>query len=289
MLLALSKSSTDTALDLSEYALLFFGLVLVAGIFGEYKKVPKRIASWPKAVFEILVMVGVAGELLGDGGVFAFSRALQTISDRDLAEMKNRLELSTATLSADMHFMDAISTANQDALHLEISKVEQEAARFNEVAERERLARVKVEEQLAWRTLSPVQKETLVAAMRPFPGTRVHITCIVGDAEGGAYAEDFDEIVRRAGWKTTEVSPSGMLVQGSAPHGLILEYRDLKGAAETLLAALTEIGIKPSAVGPTEQKGYDIVLEIGVKPRPGQNARPSKGSVIIDLPVENPK
>ena len=48
----------------------------------------------------------------------------------------------------------------------------------------------------------------MVAALRPFSGTKVHIMCIVGDAEGGAYADDFDEVVRRAGWKPAEVSPS---------------------------------------------------------------------------------
>ncbi len=92
MLLSLSKSSTSTALDLSEYALLFFGLVLVVGIFGEYKKVPKRFARWPKELFEILVMVGVAGELLGDGGVFLFSHRLQTLEGADIQALDVKAE-----------------------------------------------------------------------------------------------------------------------------------------------------------------------------------------------------
>ena len=68
-----------------------------------------------------------------------------------------------------------------------------------------------------------------------------------------------------------------------------MEYRELKGAAEALIGALKGMGIKPSTVGITGQKGYDAVIEIGIKPRPGRKACPSKGSVIIDLPVENPK
>ena len=83
---SLSKSATTTGLDLSEWALLVFGLVLVVGIFGEYKNLPKFLLG-PKEVFEILVMIGVAGELLGDGGVFLFSRQLQTISDAEVSSL----------------------------------------------------------------------------------------------------------------------------------------------------------------------------------------------------------
>jgi hypothetical protein len=80
---SLSKSFTTTALDISELTLLLFGIVLVAGLVGEY------IESWKKKIklFEILVIIGVAGELLADGGIFHFSKQLQTISELEVAKL----------------------------------------------------------------------------------------------------------------------------------------------------------------------------------------------------------
>jgi len=89
---SLSKSAASTGLDISEWMLLIFGAVLVLGIFGEYKKLPKRLLMWPASAFEILVMVGVAGELLGDGGVFVFSRHLQVIEDTELTSLGSNAE-----------------------------------------------------------------------------------------------------------------------------------------------------------------------------------------------------
>jgi hypothetical protein len=82
-LLSLSKSATAISLEVSEVVLLFFGIVLVAGLIGEY------VESWKKWIklFEMLVIVGVAGELLADGGIFLFSKQLQTISDLEVAKL----------------------------------------------------------------------------------------------------------------------------------------------------------------------------------------------------------
>ena len=85
---SLSKSAATVGFEVAEWMLLIFGGILVLGIFGEYKKLPKQLLLlWPASVFEILVMVGVAGELLGDGGVFVFSSHLQSIEDHELSSL----------------------------------------------------------------------------------------------------------------------------------------------------------------------------------------------------------
>lgn len=86
MLFSLSKSRTEFWLDASEWALLAFGIVLSVGLiaelldksrtFREFLKRPK----WP----EFLVVIGVAGEIFSDGGIFLFGRHLQTISDDEV-------------------------------------------------------------------------------------------------------------------------------------------------------------------------------------------------------------
>src|ERR1700733_381773 len=94
---SLSKSAATVGFEVSEWILLVFGAILVLGIFGEYKKLPSRLLTvWPATAFEILVMIGVAGELLGDGGVFVFSSRLQSIEDRELSDMgSNAQQLET--------------------------------------------------------------------------------------------------------------------------------------------------------------------------------------------------
>jgi hypothetical protein len=80
---SLSKSTTSTALDGSEIALLVFGLLLVVGAVGESAK-SDNWKSW-HGFFELLVIMAVAGELIADGGIFVFSKHLQTISDSEIA------------------------------------------------------------------------------------------------------------------------------------------------------------------------------------------------------------
>jgi hypothetical protein len=66
---SLSKSTVETALHISEVILLVSGLVLLIGIWGEYRKDEK----WEKwlAVFQIMVLAGKVG---GKPGIASFSR-----------------------------------------------------------------------------------------------------------------------------------------------------------------------------------------------------------------------
>jgi hypothetical protein len=121
VLLVLSKSSASAGLDISEWVILICGVVLVIGIFGEYKKVPKRMALWPESILALLVMIGVAGELLGDGGVFLFSRRLQILEGADIQMLSEvaRTALNNASCANDTakFASDASNTAAADAPH----------------------------------------------------------------------------------------------------------------------------------------------------------------------------
>jgi hypothetical protein len=79
---SLSKSATNSALNWSEVFLLICGVVLVIGIIGE------EVEKWElhKRLFVALVVAGVAGELIADGGIFLFSHQLQVMSDNEIAE-----------------------------------------------------------------------------------------------------------------------------------------------------------------------------------------------------------
>jgi hypothetical protein len=82
-LTSLSKEATSFCLAASELALLFFALLVAVGLIGEYKLHWWNHRLW---LFELLVAIGCAGELLADGGVFAFSRRLENLSNIEVGK-----------------------------------------------------------------------------------------------------------------------------------------------------------------------------------------------------------
>ena len=82
--LSLSKSDATSWLSASEWTLLISGIVLAMGIIGEIRA--WMWGSWKKR-FEYMVLLGVMGELIADGGVFFFSSQLQTVTDAEVARL----------------------------------------------------------------------------------------------------------------------------------------------------------------------------------------------------------
>ena len=95
----MSKSATATALNWSEVVLFLGGVVLVAGLVGEYKTHEPH--SRRMKFFEMLVILGVLTEMLADGGIFLFSHQLQVISDHEIAEANaEALDAKSSALGA---------------------------------------------------------------------------------------------------------------------------------------------------------------------------------------------
>jgi hypothetical protein len=84
-LLPLSRHATSFLLHISELTVLVFGALLVVGLIGEEAK--SAIWQARKRWFVIMIIVGVAGELLGDGGIFVFSERLQRIDEHHIADL----------------------------------------------------------------------------------------------------------------------------------------------------------------------------------------------------------
>jgi hypothetical protein len=124
--LSLSKSTTSISLDISEIALLVFGVLLVVGLVGEYAESEK----WKRYVktFEMFVILGVAGELFADGGIFLFSSHLQTIAEQEIAEVTRRAgdAKDSAIKAADAA---TFAKAAADAAGIEAGKAQEQASR----------------------------------------------------------------------------------------------------------------------------------------------------------------
>jgi hypothetical protein len=161
-----SKSTTSAWLNISEGVLLLFGVLLVVGLLGEYSE-STRLKKWSKA-FNWMVIIGVSGELIADGGIFLFSKHLQTISDAEVAKF-----------------------------NIEAGEARKLAGEAVERAASADLARVKLEASMMWRHLSEEQQQRLCSALSPKRANQSMILSSPQDPEAWSYAAEFADELRR--------------------------------------------------------------------------------------------
>jgi hypothetical protein len=188
---SLPKSASSLWLGISEGLLLAFGALLVIGLIGEYSK-SDRWKPFVRA-FERMVIIGVAGELLADGGIFLLSRRLQTLSDREVAQFTQQAALATETAKG---FESQIAVANEHA-----SKAELETARLNKMAEDERNTRLFIETRIAPRSFNTAQVETLKSALAKYPGQSFDLFGFFwGTKESMDFTRILAAVLNQSGW-----------------------------------------------------------------------------------------
>jgi hypothetical protein len=244
-LTSLSKPVTLWALDASEVALLLFGLLLVVGLVGEGAKSDK----WKARVraFQLMVIYGVAGELIADGGIFLFSKHLQTISYAEVAKLNN-----------------------------EAGEARKLAGEAVERAANAELARVKLEASMMWRHLSEKQQKILCSVLSPKRANQSMILSSPQDAEAWSYATEFADELRRcaisggfapAGHLGTSMWSSnvrfGIWVRFSKNPNWDINLTSRERMAMSLRKALEDAGVKIAGVLTMEDASGLIDIYIG--------------------------
>jgi hypothetical protein len=100
-----SKSFWFDATVLGAVAFLFATLIVVIGLIGEARKSSLQWFSW-HPIFEILVIIGVAGEMLSDGTILLASLRMDTISDREIANVTLQAEQLRLLISGPRLILD---------------------------------------------------------------------------------------------------------------------------------------------------------------------------------------
>lgn len=106
---------------------------------------------------------------------------------------------------------------------------ERRAVEANLKAEEERLARVKLEERVAWRRLTRDQQSEIGSRLGRFSGQLAAVWYNAGDHEGGVFASDIAAALHLANWNV--FAPASMLQLAQAgrrglpiiPRGLLLQ------------------------------------------------------------------
>jgi hypothetical protein len=235
----LSKSATTTALDVSEVLLLVFGAVLTTGVLGEYKKFPRLLRA-SVATFELMVVIGIAGELLADGAIFVFSRHLQTLSEGEYATLNS--EASGARREANTALLE------QEKLKAE---------------------NLKLEALIQPRSLTLEEQKAIGLALPPFTGQKIKVWSLMSDPETYALGE---QIV--AAFKCGDMNvedDNGKLFPGtgsSSITGLQVRYWLTQGSARNLAKVLKKIGHLENVRLLEETQGTAPMLDVWVMAKP---------------------
>jgi hypothetical protein len=211
-----SKSATNTALDASEWALLLFGLILTIGVLGEYKKFPTLLRA-SHATFELLVVIAIAGELFADGGVFLFSRHLQTISDGEFAAFNK------------------------------------EAGDARDRAAKAELQTAEIRREMADRTLALDATER--SQLEQFPKQRFEIITYAGDREARKFSDLVAGALQSSGWSHLGTAPTGF--DGTQPifTGAKVEFSTRAGVhTQAAALSLSSVLSKERIVGAPAQR-----------------------------------
>lgn len=84
----------------------------------------------------------------------------------------------------------------------DVAEANARAAEANRVAEEEKLARLKIEERLAWRVLTSEQEARIASKLSAFKGNPVTVGTSPATVEAGRFAKQLQEVLARAGWKS---------------------------------------------------------------------------------------
>ncbi len=169
---------------------------------------------------------------------------------------------------------DYLAKAREARSSLVLSANERETERLKELAEKEHLARVKLEKQIQPRTIVESEREEASETLKRFApalkGRKVKISSQTGDAEGMIFSLEIMDILTGAG---IDVDPAGMgaLIQvhavtvGTIVTGPPNDQEFIRSLVGELNAKLgTDLGT--SVYGEWNPKYTELLVMVGVKP-----------------------
>ena len=188
-----------------------------------------------KSLFKTLSLVAFALAILLEIAAYPYSERIDELAVRDFVGSQKQ---TAAALTIAGH-------ASKEA-----GDARKEAARLGKEAEDERLARVEIEQRVAWRRLTTTQQAEIGLHLSKLPPQIVSVWYAGPDLECQTFAGDLARALRATdAWV---VSSPGTLIQYA-------EGGSFKGPIPTLVSGVTVVG---TAEAPTRAAGDAIVQEI---------------------------
>jgi len=165
--------------------------------------------------------------------------------DSNIAQANQRAgEAEERVRIAEQHTAEA--NAKAEGFRLDIAKANEGAAKANEVAERERLARLQLEARLAPRSLTPAQQGRLTSQLNRFRGTPIDVAIWGDTSEIQNISIRLTDSLRAAGWTVGVATAVG---GGAAVTGILIGTSDgvalpIREASSSLVIGLHDVGLE---------------------------------------------
>ncbi len=224
----------------------------------------ERGLNWTTVAFVVFVCLAAAAGFL----LVIFAGRVTSLKDLEL----KKLQTDTAEAAAHAKTQAALA---QEAQHRLEADIAQARARHEELRkqnlelqlalEKERTARVQLEERSGSRHIAAGQRQIVEAELVRFKGQKVSIITHAGDTESAAFAREIQATLEAAG---LVVSVAPALVFGKPQPGISLEVGIHRRQFATALAkAFVDAGIESGPITAGEPDDNDLV-EITVGPKP---------------------
>ena len=200
--------------------------------------------------------------------------------DKDLTDAKNDLvKQQERAAKAEQDAAYAKTTAAQTSERATIlekdaaeanatqKRVEIDLARQQEKTATAERALLQLQRRMEPRRISADQRARLVEILSNGPKGKVSINCVLGDAEGQAFADDIDSVLKASGWDNSGVNQG--VYSGGNPVGFGIVVRsaiDAPPYAVTLQRAFFSIGIPMAGAEKLDVPEGAVEILVGNKP-----------------------
>jgi len=178
--------------------------------------------------------------------------------------------LMWGTFVRDHYSEEQIATLNASAAASKerAAIIELKANQVQLDLEKEKLARVKIESQMAPRTIKQDQQHELTAKLLEYKNQRVALIASPSTPESEWFARVLGAPLKKAGWEI-EILPGTAGATVLFPKGVVVQFAQHPNdaiAATRLAEALNELGIEATALpGLPDQAPYTIKVVISTK------------------------
>jgi hypothetical protein len=231
----------------------------------------ERGLNWSTLAYVVFVCLAAATSFV----LALFAGRVTSAKDTELKTLQSKSAEAIAHAHAGAeraHAQAVLSFTVQRRLEADIerAKAHHEQLRKENLAlqlavEKERAARLRLQERLGARQIGAAQKQTMQSALAGFKGQKVSIVTLPGDPEIAAFAGEIMGALEAAGMAVT-MAPA--LVFGKPQPGIAWEVgANRRQFAAALAKAFVDAGVCSGAITATEADDADL-LEITVGPKP---------------------
>jgi len=230
----------------------------------------ERGLNWSTLAYVVFVCLAAATSFL----LALFAGRVTSAKDIEL----KRLQSNSAEAVAHAHAGAARANAQAAEAYREQRRLEADVAHAKThheqlrkenlelqlAVEKERAARLQLEQRGADRHITAGQKQAIASALATSKGQRIVLTTQAGDAESAAFAAEISSALEGAG---LSVSVAPALVFGHPQPGIVLEVgANRRQLAMSVAKALVDAGVCTGPITASDADDADL-LEIAVGPK----------------------